>query len=133
MGDRADAGVGAAQATALEPPGLVKATEPDPLAHLRHARRFVIIGQTLDGRRFRPSDWAERLAGVMSGYRPGRRGSQRAGGQSHLSYSPYVLPSNHEGFKCVIVDARLHDIEPLAHHFVLNFALDNGLKTAVLE
>ena len=28
---------------------------------------------------------------------------------------------------------RLHDIEPLAHHFVLNFALDNRLKTQALD
>ncbi|MBF1259465.1 MAG: DUF3579 domain-containing protein, partial [Lautropia mirabilis] len=39
---------------------------PDPVAHVRHAARFVIIGETHEGRRFRPSDWAERLAGVMA-------------------------------------------------------------------
>ncbi|MDO4905221.1 MAG: DUF3579 domain-containing protein [Lautropia sp.] len=103
------------------------------MAHLRHARRFVIIGQTADGRAFRPSDWAERLAGVMSCYGPRKRPGQRASAHAHLSYSPYVLPSTHGGFKCVIVDARLHDVEPLAHHFVLNFALDNRLKTEVLD
>ena len=27
---------------------------------------FVIVGLTKDGKRFRPSDWAERLCGVMS-------------------------------------------------------------------
>lgn len=111
----------------------VDAAKADPLAQVRRARRFVIIGQTHDGRTFRPSDWAERLAGVMAGFRPARGGGQRAQGQAHLSYSPYVLPSRHGGFKCVIVDARLREIEPLAHHFVLNFALDNGLKTEVLD
>ena len=34
-------------------------------------RQFFIQGQTLDGRAFRPSDWAERLAGAMSCFRPG--------------------------------------------------------------
>ncbi|MDO5101679.1 MAG: DUF3579 domain-containing protein [Lautropia sp.] len=113
---------------------MVLPSQADPLAHVRHAKRFVIIGQTAEGRAFRPSDWAERLAGVMAGFRPGRAAAGRsAHAQAHLSYSPYVLPSTHEGFKCVIVDARLRDIEPLAHHFVLNFALDNRLKLLSLD
>lgn len=105
----------------------------DPLEDIRSAERFVIIGQTHDGRAFRPSDWAERLAGVMAGFRPVRSGAGRAGGgQSHLGYSPYVQPGNHKGFKAVFIDRRLGSIEPLAHHFVINFARDNGLKTEVL-
>jgi hypothetical protein len=30
------------------------------------AKEVFILGQTRDGKTFRPSDWAERLAGVMS-------------------------------------------------------------------
>ncbi|WP_420106437.1 DUF3579 domain-containing protein, partial [Herbaspirillum huttiense] len=30
------------------------------------AKEFIILGKTSDGRQFRPSDWAERLCGVMS-------------------------------------------------------------------
>lgn len=131
------AGEAAASATApgTETPAPRQATTAtDPLAHVRHARRFVIIGQTLDGRAFRPSDWAERLAGVMSGFGPRRPShSGHGAGMQHLCYSPYVLPASHGGFKCVIVDRRLHDIEPLAHHFVLNFALDNRLRTEALD
>lgn len=67
---------------------------PDPVAHVRHAARFVIIGETHEGRRFRPSDWAERLAGVMAAFRPRKKSGARSGaGQFHLGYSPYVLPS----------------------------------------
>ena len=107
---------------------------PDPVAHVRHAARFVIIGETHEGRRFRPSDWAERLAGVMAAFRPRKKSGARSGvGQFHLGYSPYVLPSMYQGFKCVIVDRRLHDVEPLAHNFVLNFALDNRLRTEALD
>lgn len=106
----------------------------DPVAHVRHAARFVIIGETHEGRRFRPSDWAERLAGVMAPFRPRKKSGARSGvGQFHLGYSPYVLPSMYQGFKCVIVDRRLHDVEPLAHNFVLNFALDNRLRTEALD
>ena len=86
--------------------------------------RFVILGETAAGKSFRPSDWAERLAGVMAAFRP-----KKSGGQQHLTYSPYVLPSTHRGIKCVIVDARLRDLEPMAYAFMLNFATDNDLIT----
>lgn len=86
---------------------------------------FVILGQTLQGQRFRPSDWAERLAGVMAPFRP--PGS--AGG--HLTYSPYVIPRVIQGVKCVVIDERLRSIEPLAWKFVHDFALDNNLQTVL--
>ena len=89
--------------------------------------RFVILGQTSNGATFRPSDWAERLAGVMAAFRP-----RKAGGQQHLTYSPYVLPSSHRGIKCVLVDSELRNLEPMAYSFMLNFARDNDLVTEVL-
>lgn len=85
---------------------------------------FVILGQTLQGQRFRPSDWAERLAGVLAPYRPAGAGG------GHLSYSPYVVPRTIHGIKCVVIDARLRDVEPLAWKFVHDFAADNQLLTA---
>ena len=87
---------------------------------------LVILGQTADGKTFRPSDWAERLAGVMSSFRPG--GAQ----QGHqLSYSPWCVPHSLNGVKCVVVHRDLRDAEPMAWDFVMNFARDNGLQ--VLE
>jgi hypothetical protein len=35
------------------------------------AKEVFIQGITHEGKTFRPSDWAERLAGVMSQFRPG--------------------------------------------------------------
>ena len=29
---------------------------------------FIIVGQTHDGKIFRPSDWADRLCGIMSAF-----------------------------------------------------------------
>jgi hypothetical protein len=89
--------------------------------------RFVILGQTAGGKAFRPSDWAERLAGVMAAFRP-----RKAGSQQHLTYSPYVLPSTHRGIRCVVVDPALRDIEPMAYSFMLKFASDNDLVTEAL-
>ena len=52
------------------------------------AKEVFILGVTRAGRTFRPSDWAERLAGVMSQFRPG--GPQPG---SHLGYSPWCVPT----------------------------------------
>jgi hypothetical protein len=87
-------------------------------------REFFIQGLTQDGRVFRPSDWAERLAGALSSYRPGVKGG---GISAHIGYSPYCVPQTLEGVKCVVVDERLRDIEPMAWDFVMNFARDNQL------
>ncbi|MDS1141283.1 DUF3579 domain-containing protein [Pusillimonas sp. SM2304] len=95
------------------------------MTHL--VQQLVIHGVTLDGQRFRPSDWAERLAGVMSQFRPA--GSM--GG--HLTYSPYVVPVVLDGVRCVVVDLRLRDLEPLAWKFVCDFAADNKLQTTEQE
>ncbi|MEW5862299.1 MAG: DUF3579 domain-containing protein [Pseudomonadota bacterium] len=80
---------------------------------------FVIRGMTLDGRPFRPSDWAERLCGVMAAF----------GGDHRMQYSPYVHPVTSAGVRCVVVDVRLREIEPMAFRFLLNFARDNELQT----
>ena len=86
-------------------------------------QQLVIHGLTLEGQRFRPSDWAERLAGVLSQFRP----AGSAGG--HLTYSPYAVPVLIDDVRCVLVDYRLRDIEPLAWKFVCDFAADNRLQT----
>jgi len=86
------------------------------------AQAFVILGRTRDGRAFRPTDWAERLAGVMSQFRPG--GAQRG---SHLGYSPWCKPSVHDGIKCVLVHPDLRGSDVLAWDFCVNFARDNDL------
>jgi hypothetical protein len=88
-------------------------------------REVFIQGVTREGRTFRPSDWAERLAGVMSSFRPG--GAQPG---SHLNYSPWCIPTVIDGVKCVIVNRELRDYEPMAWDFVMNFAKDNDLKVS---
>ena len=70
-------------------------------------RYFVIYGVTESGSTFRPSDWAERLAGVLAPYRP----PGTLGG--YISYSPYAVPSTLEGQRCVVVDGRLRDLHQL--------------------
>ena len=88
-------------------------------------RQFYIHGLTLEGRTFRPSDWAERLAGAMSSFRPG---GSTGGIGAFIGYSPYCVPQLVDGVKCVQVSEALKDIEPMAWDFVMNFARDNELQ-----
>jgi hypothetical protein len=87
-------------------------------------KQVFIRGITNDGKPFRPSDWAERLAGVMSPFRPG---GPRPG--DHLSYSPWCLPMVIAGVKCVVVNRALREHDVMAWDFCMNFARDNDLQT----
>ncbi|HEY0489228.1 MAG TPA: DUF3579 domain-containing protein [Telluria sp.] len=89
------------------------------------ADEFFILGLTSDGRQFRPSDWAERLCGVMSCFQP--EGAQ-GGRNAHIKFSPYVRPTVLNGVKAVVVNNALKDLDALAYHFVVNFAKDNDLQ-----
>ena len=84
----------------------------------KHPGNFIIVGMTLDGKKFRPSDWSERLFGIMSAF----------GADHRMRYSPYVRPGLHLGDKCVDVAARLYEIEPMAYNFLASFAKDNELQ-----
>jgi hypothetical protein len=105
---------------------LLRRAERKPLPMVSSSAKQVLIqGVTREGKTFRPSDWAERLAGVMSSFRPG--GVQPG---SHLSYSPWCFPTVIDGVKSVIVDRELRDYEPMAWDFVVTFARDNHLQVA---
>jgi hypothetical protein len=85
-------------------------------------RQFKIQGITREGKPFRPSDWAERLAGALSSFQP-----SGAGIGAHIGYSPYCVPRVVAGVKCVIVSEALRSLEVMAFDFVMGFARDNQL------
>ncbi|MEP7155309.1 MAG: DUF3579 domain-containing protein [Betaproteobacteria bacterium] len=80
-------------------------------------KSIVIQGITRQGSAFRPSDWAERLCGVMSTF----------GGDQQMRYSPHVRPTMMDGVRCVVVSPSLLEIEPRAYRFLMDFAKDNEL------
>jgi hypothetical protein len=81
------------------------------------AEAIIIQGVTRAGRAFRPSDWAERLCGVLSTF----------GGDQQMRYSPYVRPILMDGVRCVLVRPELRAVEPRAYRFLRDFANDNEL------
>ena len=81
------------------------------------AIEIVIEGITAAREKFRPSDWAERLCGMMSVF----------GEDRQLSYSPFVKPVIIAGTSCVVVDRKLEGLDTDAYKFLLSFARDNEL------
>ncbi len=79
---------------------------------------LIIQGITSNGGAFRPSDWAERLCGVMSSF----------GEDEQLRYSSHVRPVTMDGVRCVVLAGELAKIEPRAYKFMLDFAKDNDLN-----
>jgi Protein of unknown function (DUF3579) len=88
-------------------------------------KQLYILGLTREGKAFRPSDWAERLAGVMSQFRPG--GPQPG---SHLAYSPWCIPTSFGEVKCVVIHYDLREHNVMAWDFCVNFARDNELQVS---
>jgi hypothetical protein len=80
---------------------------------------IVIKGLTEEGKRFRPSDWAERLATAVGQFGADRR----------VRFHPHVRIATVDGEKCLIVDLVLEDEDPLLFGFLVHFAQDNHLQT----
>jgi hypothetical protein len=78
---------------------------------------LIIRGITAKGARFRPSDWADRLAGAFAVIDPNNR----------TNYSPFVQPTKLDNIPCVIVDKKLKASDPDAYRFLLAFAGSNEL------
>jgi len=80
---------------------------------------FIILGTTTKSTKFRPSDWADRLAGVFAMIDPNNR----------TNYSPYVQPTTLDGIRCVVVNKKLKASDPIAYRFLQSFAERNELAT----
>jgi Protein of unknown function (DUF3579) len=120
----ADATLAKAAGPQLAPPAHGPIVSMPSVAQIIH-RQFLIVGKTLDGKVFRPSDWSERLAGAMSAFRPA---GSALGMAAFIGYSPYCVPRTVDGQKCVLVNEALRGIEVLAWDFVMHFARDNLLE-----
>jgi len=78
---------------------------------------IIIEGITKDGAKFRPSDWAERMSGILSSF----------GTDHRIHYSPQLRPVNINGIKCVALDSQLQLSHPEDYGQVIEFAQRNNL------
>jgi len=79
---------------------------------------LVIRGVTIQGRVFRPSDWADRLAGIVG----------HVGRDNRLHYSVDVQPVTRAGLRCVVINRRLAARDVRIFQFLLDFARGNDLE-----
>lgn len=82
-----------------------------------------IIGVTEKGKKFRPSDWVDRIASVFGYYDANRR----------LQYSPFVRPAIFEGLRCLFIASSLLIVDPAGYDFVMDFAKSNHLQIKHVE
>jgi hypothetical protein len=80
--------------------------------------KIIIKGVTTDGRKFRPSDWAQRLATAVGTLTPGRR----------IKYHPKVSISLMNGVNCIVIASELKDEDPMLYAFLIDFAESNNLE-----
>ena len=80
--------------------------------------KIIIKGVTREGRRFRPSDWAQRLTTAVATTGPDRR----------IRFHPRVHMATVEGVNSVVVETELEGEDPMLFEFLLGFARDNNLE-----
>lgn len=78
---------------------------------------LIIQGETQDGRKFRPSDWAERMSGMLSTF----------GDDHRIHYSPKLRPISLDGTKCIALHKSLEDTQPAIYKQIMDFASRNNL------
>lgn len=80
---------------------------------------WVIEGVMEDGRKFRPSDWVDRLSATLASFGPDHR----------LRYGA-VRPCFIKGQKCLMVQKTLETEDPAAFEYVNSFVRSNGLRVS---
>jgi hypothetical protein len=70
------------------------------------------------GRRFRPSDWVERISSSVA----------RFGADRRLRYHTLVHPVVLNGEKCLFVSADLERHDPQLYRHIMSFARNNRLQ-----
>lgn len=80
--------------------------------------RYIIESYTEDGRKFRPSDWIDRIASLDASY----------GAFQRLVYSDLLYPELYQGQKTLIIDTSLEEVNPVLFNYVMNFVKSNQLK-----
>lgn len=99
--------------------------EPKPNGKAPHY--MLIKGVTRDDRKFRPSDWVDRLMGSISIY------AKEEDAGRHDAIIECLCMTERDGFRGIVLDHRIEGLAPQIHRFVLNFANDNNLQVVSLE
>ena len=81
--------------------------------------KILIVGQTKEGEKFRPSDWAERLYYTVASY----------GKNGRVIFNPLVNLNQEDNSKSFVIDTELQNKDPMIYDFLIDFAISNKLET----
>ena len=79
---------------------------------------IILLGSTLSGQKFRPSDWAQRLTVAVSTVGPKKR----------IVSHPRVHMAMRNGLPAVLIDPVLKQENPMMYEFLINFGKGNNLQ-----
>jgi len=82
------------------------------------SQEIIIQSLTREGKRFRPSDWVDRICSSYATFGEDRR----------LRYSPYLKPEMIDGVRCLAVDMQLRTANPDGFEELMQFAEENNLS-----
>lgn len=85
--------------------------------------KLIINGVTEEGKKFRPSDWAQRLTSAVATYGPGRR----------IIFHPKVRMATLDGINCVVIEADLEEEDPMLFEFLVKFGRENNLTLTATD
>lgn len=78
---------------------------------------MLIVGRNGDGTKFRPTEWSQRIAGLVSHFQ-----------ENHLTYSACVQPEIlMDGTRAVRLDSKLKTGAPEIFEQIMSFVRENGL------
>lgn len=83
-----------------------------------NAGNLIIQGVREDNRKFRPSDWAERISATLAVF----------GRDQKLRYSNYAQPCMIQDQKCLVLARGLEETDFQAYKFIMDFARANQLR-----
>lgn len=79
---------------------------------------IIIQSLTREGKRFRPSDWVDRICSSYATFGEDRK----------LRYSPYLKPEMIDGIRCLAVDMQLKTTNRDGFEELMQFAEENNLN-----
>lgn len=83
-----------------------------------YKNKIIIKGITLEGKRFRPSDWAQRLTNAVAS----------VGHNNRIIYHPNVTLAVIDGVNAVLIDHGMAASDPRLYAFLMKFAASNELQ-----
>jgi len=89
----------------------------DSKAPKKELKEIFIQSLTRKGKKFRPSDWVDRICSSYATFGEDRK----------LRYSPYLKPEMIDGVRCLAVDMQLKITNPEGFDELMQFAEQNQL------